>query len=263
MNEASQWRFALAQQLAKAYAANPKAQVVLAAGSTGRGSADLFSDLEIDVYWSAPPTGAERRAAVAGGGGVLLSLFDYEEDEWAEDISIGGFHIGTSTFLVETMEGYLTEVLDEYSTAPLPQMRLYSLQHAIPLVGTELVERWRTRAAAYPTALAHAMLRENLIFEGFGYAEEMLAARDDMLVLADIFCRVERQVLGALLGLNRLYLPNPTYKGMDELIAEMSLVPPDLSARLKHAFRLPPLVLQSQIAYSNCRLSSKRTSGYL
>jgi hypothetical protein len=241
MNEASQWRFALAQQLAKAYAANPKAQVVMAAGSTGRGTADRYSDLEIDVYWSAPPTAAERRSVVAGGGGVLLTLFDYEEDEWAEEISIGGFHIGTSTFLVETMESYLTEVLDEYSTAPLPQMRLYSLQHAIPLVGAELVERWRTRAAAYPTALAHAMLRENLVFEGFGYAEEMLAARDDMLALADIFCRVERQILGALLGLNRLYLPNPTYKGMDELIAEMRFSPPDLSTRLKHAFRLPPL----------------------
>ncbi|HEY6408426.1 MAG TPA: hypothetical protein VIY29_13240 [Ktedonobacteraceae bacterium] len=241
MNEATQWRFALAQKLATSYAANPKARVIMVAGSTGRGSADRYSDLEIDVYWSAPPTDAERKAAIEGSGAELLSLYAYEEDEWAEDISIGGFHIGTSTFLVETMEQYLTQVLDKYSTAPLPLMRLYSLQHANPLVGTELVERWRTRAADYPTALAHAMLREHLVFEGFGYAEEMLAARGDMLALADIFCRVERQVLGALLGLNRLYLPNPTYKGLDELIAEMRLSPPDLSARLKHTFRLPPL----------------------
>jgi hypothetical protein len=240
MNEASQWRFKLAQQIARAYAANPKAQVVMVAGSTGRGSADRYSDLEIDVYWSESPTDAERQAAAEGGGGVLLSLYDYDEDEWAEEISFGGFHIGTSTFLVETMERYLTGVLDEYSTAPLPQMRLYSLQHAIPLIGAQLVKRWRARAAAYPDALAHAMLREHLVFEGIGYAEEMLAARDDVLALADIFCQVERQVLGALLGLNRLYLPNPTLKGMDELIAEMRLTPPDLSARLKHTFRLPP-----------------------
>src|SRR5260370_23795135 len=240
MNKASRWRFALAQRIAKAYTANPKAQVVMVAGSTGRGSADRYSDLEIDVYWSAPPTDAERKAAAEGGGGVLLSLYDYDEDEWAEEISFGGFHIGTSTFLVETMERYLTEVLDEYSTASLPQMRLYSLQHAIPLVCTQLVKRWRTRAAAYPEALAHAILREHLVFEGFGYAEEMLAARDDVLALADIFCQVERQVLGALLGLNRLYLPNPTFKGMDELIAEMRLAPSDLSSRLKHTFRLPP-----------------------
>lgn len=93
MNEASQWRFALAQQIAKGYAANPKAQVIMVAGSTGRGSADRYSDLEIDVYWSAPPTDAERRAAAEGSGGVLLSLYDYEEDEWAEEISVGGFHM--------------------------------------------------------------------------------------------------------------------------------------------------------------------------
>ena len=65
----------------------------------------------------------------------------------------------------------------------------------------------------------------------------MLAARDDVLAFSDIFCRLERQVLGSLLGLNRLYLPNPSFKGMDKLIAEMRLTPPDLSSRLKRAFR--------------------------
>jgi len=239
MNEASQWRFALGQQIGKAYAANPKAKVVMVAGSTGRGTADRYSDLEIDVYWSEPPSEAERRVAAEGGGGVLLDLSVYEEDEWAEDISVGGFHVGTSTFLVETMERYLTEVIVECSTASLPQIRLYSVQHAIPLVGTDLVERWRTRAAVYPIALVHAMLRENLAFEGFGYAEEMFAVRDDVLMLYDIFCRVEHQVLGVLLGLNRLYLPNPSFKSMNELIAEMHLTPPDLSTRLKQVFRLP------------------------
>lgn len=241
MNEASQWRFALAQEIGKAYAANPKTRVVMVAGSTGRGTADRYSDLEIDVYYSDPPTDEERRAAAEGAGGTLLDLFDYEEDEWAEEISFNGFHVGTSTFLVATMERYLTEVLDEYSTGSLPQMRLYSLLHARTLLGDELAARWRGRASVYPAPLAHAVLRENLQFDGFGYAEEMLAARDDLLLLYDIFCRVERQILGALLGLNGLYLPNPGFKSMGELIAEMSMTPPDLSTRLKQAFHLPPM----------------------
>ncbi len=241
MNEASQWRFELAQRIGQAYAANPKAKVVMVAGSTGRGSADRYSDLEIDVYWSAPPTNDERKVAAEGAGGTLLELSDYEDDEWAEEISFGGFHIGTSTFLVETMERYLKEVIDEFSTAPLPQMRLYSLQHAIPLVGTELVESWRSKANLYSMGLVHAMLRENLVFQGFGYAEEMLAARDDVLMLYDIFCQIERQILGVLLGLNRMYLPNPGFKSMDELIASMHVKPFDLSFRLKQAFRVPPL----------------------
>jgi hypothetical protein len=222
-----------------AYAANPKAKVVMIAGSTGRGTADGYSDLEIDIYWSTPPTDEDRLAAVKGAGGSLLELFPYEEDEWAEEISVGGFHVGTSTFLVETMERYMVEVLDAYSTQALPQMRLSSLLHAHTLVGELLVEQWRAKALAYPAGLVHAMLRENLTFEGFGYAEDMLAARDDLLLLYDNFCRVERQVLGALLGLNRLYLPNPGFKRMDELIMQMALAPADLSVRLKRAFHVP------------------------
>jgi hypothetical protein len=84
------------------------------------------------------------------------------------------------------------------------------------------------------------MLRDNLKFAGFGYAEDMLAARDDLLLLYDCFCLVERQVLGALLGLNRMYLPHPRFKRMDEVIAQLALAPLDLSARLKHVFHVPP-----------------------
>jgi hypothetical protein len=240
MNEASQWRFALAQQICKAYAANPKTQVVMVAGSTGRGTADRYSDLEIDVYYAAPPTEEERRATAERSGGILLDL-DEGDDEWAEEISVGGFHIGTSTFLVETMERYLTAVLENYSIDSLAQIRLYSLLHARTLLGEPLVSQWRTRASVYPAPLVHAMLRENLEFVGFGYAEEMLAARDDLLCLYDIFCGVERQILGALLGLNRIYLPNPGFKNMDEIIAEMFITPANLSLRLKQAFHLPSI----------------------
>ena len=240
MNEASRWRLALGRQIGMAYAANPKARVVMVAGSTGRGTADRYSDLEIDVYWSAPPTDEERRAAAEGSGGTLIDLWPYEEDEWAEEISFGGFHVGTSTFLVETMERYLTEVLDGNSIEPLAQIRLFSLLHAHTIAGEDLVMRWRNKASAYPGELSRAMLRANLPFEGLGYAEDMLIDRDDLLVLNDLICRVERQVLGVLLGLNRLYLPNPRFKGMHELIAEMRLKPRDLSARLKAVFRLPP-----------------------
>jgi hypothetical protein len=237
---ASQWRFALAERIGKGYAATPKARVVMVAGSTGRGTADRYSDLEIDVYWSEPPTDDERRAAATSAGGTLIDLAPYEEDEWAEEIAWGGFHIGTSTFLVSTMERYLSAVLDRYSIDPLAQVRLSSLLNARTLVGEDLVAGWRARASAYPMELAHAMLRANLVFEGFGYAEDMLAERDDLIALYDVIGRVERQVLGALLGLNRIYLPNPSFKRMDELIAGLALAPPNLTARLKAAFRLPP-----------------------
>jgi len=242
MTEAAKWRFKLAEKIAASYARNPKTEVVMIAGSVGRGSADRFSDIEVDVYYSEPPTEKERIAAVEECGGTLKML-DQDDDEWEEQMLFGDFSAASSTFLVETMERYLTQVVDRCEIAPSAQVRLYSLQHSVPTKGESRVEGWRARAEAYPQGLVSAMLRENLPFHGFWYAEEMLAARGDLLLLYDIFVRVERQILGALLGLNRIYMPTPDHiKWMDEMIGSMKFKPDDLSERLKRAFRIKPEV---------------------
>ncbi len=241
MADATAWRLALAQRIAAAYARQPNAQVVMVAGSVGRGRADHYSDIEIDVYYARPPTEQERIAAVEACSGVVEALAE-DDDEWEEQMLLDGFHAASSTFLIATMERYLMEVVDRAEIAPAAQVRLSSLQHAIPVKGHEQVELWRSKAARYPDELVYAMLRENLPFDGFWYAEEMLAARDDLLLLYHLFVKVEQQIIGALLGLNRIYLPTPSHmKWMDEMIAAMTIKPPDLSARLKHAFHTAPL----------------------
>jgi hypothetical protein len=240
MNEATRWRYALAERIAAAYAADPNAQVVMIAGSVGRGRADRFSDIEVDVYYDRAPTTEERIGAV-GRCGATVELLDEDPDEWEEQMLIDGFHAATSTFLMSTMERYLAEVVERCEIAPSAQTRLYSLQHAVTVKGADVVERWRAKAAHYPEGLRDAMLQHYLPFHGFWYAEEMLAARDDVLLLYSGFVDIERQLLGALLGLNRLYLPTPDHmKGMDEMIGSMALKPGDLSARLKRAFRVEP-----------------------
>jgi hypothetical protein len=210
------------------------------AGSVGRGCADRYSDIEIDVYYAEPPTREVRIAAVENCGGAV-ALLDEDEDEWEEQMLFDGFYVGSSTFLVSTMERYLTTVVDKCEIDPVAQVRLYSLLHAVPVKGMELIERWRAKAAFYPVGLTGAMLKEHLQFRGFWYAEDVLVARDDLLLLYDIFVQVERQIIAALLGLNRIYLPTPTnLKWMDETIAAMALKPANLSARLKQAFRSDP-----------------------
>jgi uncharacterized protein DUF4037 len=240
MDEATGWRLALAKEIGASYASNQNAQVVMVAGSVSRGSADRYSDIEVDVYYAEPPTEAERVAAVERCGGAV-ELLAQDEDEWEEQMSIGGFHAHTSTFLVATMERYLREVVDHCSLAPEAQTRLFSLQHGITLTGDDRVERWRAKAAAYPDGLQRAMLEQNLRFRRFRHAAEMLAARDDLLALYEIFVETGRQLLGALLGLNRIYLPAPGYlKSMDETIGLMAVKPADLSGRLKRSFRIEP-----------------------
>src|SRR5947209_7691492 len=64
MNEASRWRHALAQQLAPHYSANPKVTSVSLGGSVSQGCADRFSDIDLAVFWTAPPTEKERKEII-------------------------------------------------------------------------------------------------------------------------------------------------------------------------------------------------------
>jgi hypothetical protein len=59
------WRLAVAERVAAASVGHPDLAALTAAGSVGAGLADQFSDLELDCYWSRPPTDRERLAASA------------------------------------------------------------------------------------------------------------------------------------------------------------------------------------------------------
>src|SRR5437588_10024159 len=64
MNEASAWRFALAQKLAPYYCSNPKVAAMAVEGSVARGYADGSSDIDLVVFWTNPPTVQMRRVII-------------------------------------------------------------------------------------------------------------------------------------------------------------------------------------------------------
>ena len=55
MNNASKWRLELVSPIASLYAKNLKVAAVIVSGSTARGHADKYSDIEIGVFWKEPP----------------------------------------------------------------------------------------------------------------------------------------------------------------------------------------------------------------
>jgi hypothetical protein len=231
-------RRALAEQVAPSYAANPKVAGVLLAGSVARGIADQFSDIEIDVFWHAPPTEADRLAPIERAGWKpLYSVAD--QNEWADGFYIGGVKVDTSQFLVSTIERWLDDVVERANTEPEYQVRITAIQHGRPLHGAELIERWRAQTAAYPEALAHAMIAQHLEFRP-RYLLEMLAARDDVLVLHRDLVDAEQRILDVLMGLNRRYAPHPYHKWLDWEIGQLRLAPPDLNRRLRQVLRAEP-----------------------
>ena len=156
-------RRALAAIIAPEYAANPKVAGVLLAGSVARGLADQFSDIEIDIYWHAPPTDADRSAPIERMGWPIVYLH-VDENEWADSFMIGGVKVDTSQFLVSTIEGWLDAALVRADIEPEYQVRITAIQHGQPLHGAELIERWRAQIAVYPAVLARAMVAQYLDF---------------------------------------------------------------------------------------------------
>src|SRR5215469_11796265 len=92
MNEASAWRYTLAQQIAPHYSAHPKVAAVAVAGSVARGYADRSSDLDLAIFWSEPPTAKERRDIITRAHGRRVPrLPSAKENDWWSDIyEVGG-----------------------------------------------------------------------------------------------------------------------------------------------------------------------------
>lgn len=245
MNDEIARRVALAERVAPAYAANPKVAAVLLAGSVARGTADRFSDIEIDVFWHAPPTEHDRMEPIARGGWALLYQH-VDEYEWADGFYIGGVKVDTSQFLVSTLDQWIGDVVDRADLEVEKQIRISAIQHGRPLSGGAQIERWRARAAAYPEALLQATLTEHLWFEPREVIE-MLAARDNALLLQRWLVEAAQRMLDVLTALNRLYLPHPFHKWLDWEAAQLRVAPPDLASRLRRMLRAEPLAAAEQL----------------
>ncbi|HEY0936186.1 MAG TPA: DUF4037 domain-containing protein [Trebonia sp.] len=238
------WRLAVAERVAAVYAGNPDLAALTVAGSVGAGLADRFSDLELDCYWTRPPTERERVAAVEALAGELAALWAYDPDdeEWSEDYRVGDLDITVSNFLTGTIERFLDDVLLRVSTEPVRHMRLAAVQRCQPLIGAEVIESWRTRAAEFPDNLVSALVEEALAPKALSgwAAREALASRGDDLALTSLRARSGQAVVHAVLALNRVYLPHRQLKWQRQLIAGLALAPDRFAERLGLVSAGPP-----------------------
>jgi len=237
MQEESRWRYALAQQIASHSHANPKVAAVLVEGSVARGYADHFSDIDLAVFWAEPPTAQERRDIVtrAGGRDRHPSPSHSEAAGWETRNVREGVAIDVRHTTVKATERLLAAVLEHADPSLSKQQRLAALRSALPLTNPTLITGWQQQAAAYPHALAVAMVREHLRFRP-AWEQERLAQRNDVLVLYDSFCTAQKHLLLVLLGLNRLYYPG--WRWMDRLMEGLQVTPPNLSPRFKQLFAI-------------------------
>ncbi len=239
MDQANQWRLALGEEIGSVYAEEAKVTAVFLHGSTAYGSADRFSDIELAVCWSEPPSEDELAAIAvrAGGTSWKLSSFSYSETlkAWAEEYYVRGVKIDTGQWTTATLEQVLADVVMSGDASLMKQNTVSVILHCIPIYGEEIIRSWQEEAGNYPIALAVAMVMDHLPSGSFG-GQEMLAQRNEIPLLYQNHCHRIRQILGILMGINRIYYPG--HKWTQRLISEMSIVPTDLFARLEKVFRL-------------------------
>jgi hypothetical protein len=235
---------AVAERAATAYAGNRKLAALAVAGSVGGGLADRFSDLELDCYWSSPPSDADRTGPIGTLGGELTSWWDYDEAdrEWAEDYLLGSLGVTVSNFTTSTIGRFLDDVVRRADTDPVKHMRLAALQRSRPLLGGDLITAWRARADRFPDELARALVQQALAAEVLtGWqARDALAARGDDLAARDVLTRAGRAVVQAILAVNRVYLPHPQLKWQRHLISGLTAAPDRLTERLQAMTASPP-----------------------
>ncbi|MEV6268833.1 nucleotidyltransferase domain-containing protein [Kribbella sp. NPDC051936] len=236
VTDAARWRRQVVRPLLDWYAALDGVDAVMLGGSTARGDADRWSDVEVGVFWERPPTAAQRRAVPAE---VRLLNVD-GPPPWDDQVHLDGLMLEVAHTLSESVDNALNDLLagrPDGATLQLAQ----GFVDSTDVTGRrpELVARWQERVATYPRDLAIAVVQHDGNIEKF-WRLQMLIERENPLLISREFVRITGQFLTVLHALNGRYCGHIlAFKRLDTMERDLPLAPPSLAARVRAVFTSP------------------------
>jgi hypothetical protein len=235
-------RLDVARRLATGYAADPAVVGVLCAGSTGRGDADQWSDLEMLVVWNGRPSDDQRRRVPDRAAARALRLFAFEPSEFtaSDDFWVSGDP--GDALLVEVGHAATTDAtaaLNRLLVEAVPDPTLLTLAAAyaygVPLHGD--LEPWRDRVETYPSELAASVIRRLGQIDNF-WRWRMYVERNNPHGLRAHFAGVATALTHMACALSGRFWPGP--KWPMRTLAGLPVAPVDLAERLVVVDKLPP-----------------------
>ncbi|MBN2554650.1 MAG: nucleotidyltransferase domain-containing protein [Anaerolineales bacterium] len=228
------WRTEYARKFAERIVAVENVAAIVVAGSTARGFADEYSDLEIAIFWDVLPDDAGRHRIADSIGGRFLFAYDgpsHEDQLLVDEFQVDLWHIAVS-HQEATMDG----VLEQYHTDLGSLNAMDTVRCCIPLYGEKLVQRWKARAALYPQPLVEKIVREHLESFRVDYLA-VLAHRKNPTGFHHQLSFLQQEAFLILLALNQTYFP--TFKWLYETLDRMQRTPVNAGARFRSAYAVP------------------------
>lgn len=239
----------IVDRIAAPFKAHPNVKAIASVGSVALGLVDDISDTDTIIYCDPLPTEAE-----------FIELRDRVIDEFGNwywrDAEHGygcySFINGVKCDFGVHPRSQVDEIMDDVQKnldLDAGKQKLMSgMVNALALHGDEIINDWRRRAREdYPDALAEKLVREHLKFRPLWIVRDMAAGRGDTLWYYEEVVKLQNNLMGVLVGLNRMYHPMD-YKHMDFIVAQMQHKPQNLAQRLRDALRAEPTAGAEQTA---------------
>lgn len=231
----------LAEKMAVIYAENPKVEAIMIAGSVSRNWEDSYSDIELHLLWREAPENKDRLDPIEKVQGSIIDFHDYEDEEWSETYWYEGVKFEISSFLSETIRRVMDKVVLGHDTCLDLQCTVASFLEGKPLYGRELLLDLKEKVSVYPEAFREKMILDNLDFGSRWGNREALLHREDWLMLYQVMASVQSKLMGAMFGLNRMYVHHPAYKWQKQSLERMSVLPAGFIERMEHVLVLHPV----------------------
>jgi hypothetical protein len=129
-------------------------------------------------------------------------------------------------------------VLEQFEADSPMQKVLGGVLEGVPLFGHDVIVGLKEKAT-YPDGLTRAMVDRHRSFWPTALLHRMMADRGDRLWLTEALVEAQKNVLGILMGLNRIYHWGE-YKRLDALASRLPIAPERFAERLRQAQRAEP-----------------------